>query len=207
MHLVNNSITIVLIGDWNKLYTQPDWIANNVYETPEIEIGIEVQNTDFHVTYRKDNVGIRPSQSKMVFSATDSKAGSLAFLAKCVNNYLHKAVTPTLTAFGFNADYEDSEDVRLADVFDHMTDTCGLLDLGYEISASQVSRSLSKDGKTLIMKCAITNTQTTISFNEHHASPEMEHLEITMDMIESFLHQTQEIIAKAGYKLDGGKDE
>ena len=36
MVFLNDSLTVVLVGDWNKLYIQPDWVANNIYETEEI---------------------------------------------------------------------------------------------------------------------------------------------------------------------------
>lgn len=132
MHLVDGSVTVVLVGDWNKFYIKPDWVAGNIYENSEIEIGIEGQDTDFRISYRKDKVNIRPSQTKMVFSAADSQLDTLNLLTKCVNNFLQKAVTPAFSAFGLNVDYEDQENARLADVFDHMEDTELLLDLGYD---------------------------------------------------------------------------
>lgn len=203
MHLVDGSVTVVLVGDWNKFYIKPDWVAGNIYENSEIEIGIEGQDTDFRVSYRKDKVNIRPSQTKMVFSAADSQLDTLNLLTKCVNNFLQKAVTPAFSAFGLNVDYEDQENARLADVFDHMEDTELLLDLGYEIGTTQVSRSLTKDGKTLNVKCTIANSKTTISFNEHHATPDADQLEITPEMMQTFLQQTDEIVRKFGYGIDG----
>ena len=64
---LNDSLTVVLVGDWNKLYIQPDWVANNIYETEEIEIGVNGQGSDFSVSYRCDNVIISPDQGKVVF--------------------------------------------------------------------------------------------------------------------------------------------
>ena len=32
MVFLNDSLTVVLVGDWNKLYIQPDWVANNIYD-------------------------------------------------------------------------------------------------------------------------------------------------------------------------------
>lgn len=29
MHLVDGSVTVVLVGDWNKFYIKPDWVAGN----------------------------------------------------------------------------------------------------------------------------------------------------------------------------------
>ena len=35
MVFINDSLTVVLVGDWNKLYTQPDWMASNIFEAEE----------------------------------------------------------------------------------------------------------------------------------------------------------------------------
>ena len=70
MVFLNDSLTVVLVGDWNKLYIQPDWVANNIYETEEIEIGVNGQGSDFSVSYRCDNVIISPDQGKVVLTGT-----------------------------------------------------------------------------------------------------------------------------------------
>ena len=51
MVFINDSLTVVLIGDWNKLYIQPHWVASNIYEAEEIEIGLmdKVQILRFHI--------------------------------------------------------------------------------------------------------------------------------------------------------------
>ena len=40
MIFTRDSLTIVLLGDWNRFYLQPNWIAENVYEAEEIELGV-----------------------------------------------------------------------------------------------------------------------------------------------------------------------
>ena len=52
---MSDSITIVLLGDWNKFYIQPEWVATNVFESEEMEIGIEGQDAEFHISYRNCN--------------------------------------------------------------------------------------------------------------------------------------------------------
>lgn len=63
MFFLNDSLTVVLVGDWNKLYIQPDWMASNVFEKEEIEIGINGQGADFSVSYRRDGIIISPGQT------------------------------------------------------------------------------------------------------------------------------------------------
>ena len=54
MIFAGDSLTIVLLGDWNRFYIQPNWIADNVYGRQEIEMGVNGQGIDFSVTYRCD---------------------------------------------------------------------------------------------------------------------------------------------------------
>jgi len=37
MYNKSSSLAFVINGDWNRLYTQPDWIAKNVYEMDSID--------------------------------------------------------------------------------------------------------------------------------------------------------------------------
>lgn len=204
MHLVGDSITVVLVGDWNKLYIDPAWVANNVFESANIDIGVEGKGSLFSISYKKNNVIIKPTQTKIVFSSTDAQQETLEFLSKCVNNYIEKSFTPSLSAYGFNCNYFDEEDTRLADVFDGMSDTEAVLKLGYEIETSQIKRKLSKNGKIINMECDLDHTKTTIHFNEHHASPEKDDVIINTDTINEFIKEAQDIVESFGYEIEVG---
>ena len=202
MKLRNNSITVVILGDWNKLFIQPDWVAENVFETPDIEIGINGAGSLFSVTYKKDMVLMKPTQAKVEFSIIDICDEAFRSLEKYINNYLEKAYTPSITAYGFNADYDDSEDTRLAQIFDDLSDANIVSDLGYEIKASEIKRSLMKDNKIINMQCKISHTNTTIHFNEHHPNVAEKQLEISANMLKTFLEEIEKIIQGLGYKIE-----
>ena len=202
MKLRNDSITVVILGDWNRLFIQPDWVAGNVFETPEIEIGIEGAGSSFSVTYKKDMVLMKPTQSKVEFSIIGVQDETLKSLEKCINNYLKKAYTPVITAYGFNADYVDAEDTKLAEVFDTMSDADIVSDLGYEIKASEIKRSLIKDEKIINMQCKIDHTITTIHFNEHHPNSDKIQVEISADKLRNFLEETKKIVEGLGYEIE-----
>lgn len=207
MRLLSDSITVVLLGDWNKLYIQPEWVANNIYENPELEIGVEGQGADFRVSYRKNGIIINPSQEKIIFTATDTTDSTLKYMAKCISNYLSKAVTPTLMAYGINADYRDAEDTRFASVIDALPDTEAIIDLGYEVSSAQITRTFLKNDKTINMTCSMDRANTTIHFNEHHASPDKETTDISYEALAEFISQTKAIIVGLGYEVDGDENE
>ena len=202
MYLVSNSFTIVLLGDWNSLYIQPDWVANNVYENPEIEIGINGQGVEFSITYKKDKVVISPSQSKMVFSVTDIEEDAIKQLCRCICNYLEKAYTPQINAYGLNVDYYDNENTQLASIFDEMRDVNSIINMGYTISETKISRKIEKSGNVINMDCSINKSQTIIHFNEHHGSPEKRSIDFSSESIQQFFARTTEIIKGLGYEIE-----
>lgn len=206
MHLYNNSINVVLVGDWNRLYIQPDWITTEIFEDTEIEIGVEGQGSDFRISYKKDKIAIKPTQRRVTFLCDDIETDTLEMLARCVNNYLHKAHTPELFAYGFNAKYFDLEDMRLADVFDRVPDRDAFLNLGYEIRTSEISRSLVKDGKTIKVKCSMNQGETEIHFNEHHEKPKKDFAEISGDQLTEFIKDCNAILEELGYEIEDGAE-
>ena len=133
------------MGDWNRYYIQPDWIAANVYAQQKIELGVSGQGTNFSVTYRCNDIIIAPSQSQMVFTAQNATSETINKLVFCINNFMQKAKTPILNAYGLNCDYVDSNGTQFAEVIDGMTDISGIIDCGYEIKASKITRSLFKN--------------------------------------------------------------
>lgn len=207
MKLQNDSISVVILGDWNKLFIQPEWVAENVFKTPEMEIGIEGAGAAHGVIYKKDEILMKPTQSKVQFSVVDVREETIQNLAKYINNYLEKAYSPSILAYGFNVDYADAEDARLAEVFDGIPDTDKIADLGYEIQTTEIKRSLEKDGKTINMQCKMTHSHSIIHFNEHHPNPAKEQLEITADIIEHFFEETKKIIEGLGYRIEDETDE
>lgn len=203
MLFIKDSFTIVLLGDWNHLYMQPQWIADNVYEKNEIEIGINGQGVEYQVTFRGGGIVIAPTQSQVAFTAKNIEADTLSYMLKCVNNFLHKATTPTLSAYGFNCEYCDNDGGAFAEVVDSISDNNAIFEQGYEIKASRVTRTLVKDEKELNFDARLEDEGVIMHFNEHHGDELVEMPTIESAQIESFLSSCEELIKAFGYELEG----
>lgn len=202
MIFTRDSLTIVLLGDWNRFYLQPNWIAENVYEAEEIELGVNGQGTEFSVTYRYEGVTIAPTQSQILFGTTDIEHSTIEKMVVCVNNFLHKATTPILNAYGLNCEYTDSNGSQFADVIDHMIDNEGIINCGYEIKASKVTRTLAKNGKTVNLGSVLDGKQLRLHFNEHHGDSTSTMPNITTEQIDSFLEESRELVEAFGYEIE-----
>lgn len=207
MNIVDNSLTIVLLGDWNKLYIQPEWVANNIFCKPEMEIGVEAQGIEFNVSYKCNNIIINPSQEKIVLTATNIEEETIKFLAECATNYINNAKTPHLSAYGLNIDFIETENTLLSDLFDGISDTQALVKLNYEIVNSQVSRTIKKDNNIINIQYAQEQSQSKIHFNEHHAEPEEGTIVFDHENITDLILRSKEIAIGLGYEFEDDDNE
>lgn len=201
MRFTDDSLTIVLIGDWNRYYLQPSWIAEKVYEGKEIELGVSGQGTDFNVTYRNQGISIEPSQRQVLFSSANVDVVTLERLVKCVNNFLREAITPALDAYGFNCDYVESDRTQFADVIDHMNDNEGIIGCGYEIKEAKVTRTLAKAGRILNLESVLEVSGFRLHFNEHYEGDVVK-VPIDIKQIDDFLEESRALVKSFGYDLE-----
>lgn len=206
MHLVNDSLSMVLIGDWNKLYTQPEWFAKNVFEADEIEIGIESKPNGFSIAYKCRDVLIHPSQDRVSFTAGQLSSGVLDYLSHCINNFVNKAPTPHLIAYGINAKFAQSGSSIMADTVDRITDSPVFIENGYSIESTSINRQLKKEDNILNINMNMNGAECIIQFNEHHAEP-CEVPEVDGNLFESFQKNCKDLLEALGYEMDGDVDE
>lgn len=202
MVFISDSLTVVLIGDWNKLYIQPDWMAKNIYEKEEIEIGVNGQGSEFSVSYRCNNVVISPDQGKVIFSVTNTDKMTLENISHCINNFLTKAYTTEIFAYGINGKFIDEDGSNFAEVVDNMLDASRILENGYEIMETKISRTLSKNGKIINIDSNLVNAGLEIHFNEHHPNPK-ETPVFSFEVLNGFIEDCSEIVKGLGYELEG----
>ena len=202
MVFINDSLNVVLLGDWNQLYSQPDWIAENVFEKEEMEIGLSGQGTDFTVRYKADGVIIAPGLSSMIFSVTDTGESELKSLCEYLNNFLEKASTPQFAAYGLNAEFVEENVSAFADVIDSMADAEALVNNGCVIVSNQISRTLRRNNKLINMSSNLENNNLQIRFNEHHIAEESRP-NFTLELVKSFIKECREILSGLGYEMEG----
>lgn len=204
MFLINDSVTVVLVGDWNKLFIQPDWMASNVFEKDEIEIGVNGQGSDFSILYKGNGVVISPGQTNMVFSVINTDDEILDNLCKCLNNFIRKSFTPQLFAYGLNVDFAEDDNILFAEVLDSMSDASLIVENGYEVISTKVSRTIKRDDNIINMDSNLENGNLQVHFNEHHTSVE-KNLEFTREGMRSFLEECCRILCGLGYEIEGAE--
>lgn len=197
------SLTAVFNGDWNNLYIQPDWLAKNVYEQPEIEVGVNGIGAMVNVLYKYGNVVINPSQNQVIFSAEADDKETIDLFCKAANNFLTKAHTPRLISFGLNADFEDTGD-KFAETIDKMWDNDALIECGCEIIATKISRSISLDGNIYNIDCVFNGNTLMMHINEHHsgANDKADFPSLKDEYVNRFWDECWKIIGAMGYERE-----
>ena len=138
----------------------------------------------------------------MRITASDMEKGTIEYLVSCINNFLNKATTPVLTAYGFNCEYTETDSSQFADVLDTISDNSKIIGNGYEIANTKITRTLKKKGTILNLESSQDGNITKMHFNEHHGDPVTEMPEIKVEMINRFLTAARELILALGYDLE-----
>lgn len=201
MVFLNDSLNVVLVGDWNRLYMQPDWMAEHVFEKEEIEICINGQDLALSMAYRSGGVMIAPNQSNVVFSVTGI-GDEIDNLCRCLNNFIEKAYTPQPLTYGLNADFMEEDGTPFAEVLDAMSDTIVIAEEGYEIISTNISRVLKLGNKTIGMDSTLENNILKIHFNEEHTLEESK-INFYAEDIKTFLKTSKDILCGLGYEFGG----
>ena len=202
MKYVNDSLSIVFVGDWNNLYLQPEWISNNIFEVPQIEIGVFGIGIDVEVSFKYNDIIIKPNRDKIIISTTNISDQIIEQLAKCASNFITRSSTPQNVAYGYNITYIDSEDMQLAETFDRISDSSQIVDLGYEIISSNIHRKIMKDEKIINIDCLLENSNSKFIFNEHHDEQDVKNIFIDKNTINGFLGETKSILIGMGYEIE-----
>lgn len=207
MNIVENSLTIVLLGDWNKFYVQPEWVAGNIFCKPEMEIGVETQGTEFKISYKCNNVIISPSQEKVIITATNIRESTIKYMVECATNYILNAKTPSFSAYGFNIDFVETDDIILSNMIDDISDVRKLIGLNYAIVSSQITRCIKKDDKLINIQYSQEQKQSNIHFNEHHAETDINAISFDYNNILQFINNSKEILNQLGYDIEDNEND
>lgn len=204
MATIKDSITCVFNGDWNSLYAQPEWIAQNVFEQDTLEVAVNGFGNNINVLFKCNNVLIHPSQSQVIFTLLkDCTKDSFAFFCQCINNYIRKAQTTSLISYGFNLEFSDNSDL-FATITDNLKENRGLIESGCEIVSTKIVKTVKYHDSVFILDSSMENGETKIRINEHHEGPiaQDSYPEFTPDTFVSFITHGWDLVTAIGYEKE-----
>lgn len=176
MQTKEDSISVVLVGKWNKFILTPEWIAKNLYESnPNFKIEFSI-NLDFPFRYKTKDVTFAFAPDKVsLISSTDSNI-VLQELERLAIKLCTTLVHTPIFAIGVNFGYSEKTDKEnLFPLFDS-DNKQKLVANGWSIKDTQIKNQLSKDD--ILLNLAVSLTQENnidFDFNFHfNLSPELQ---------------------------------
>ena len=206
MHINNNSLAIVLIGDWNKIYTEPEWIAKNIFKQSEIEVRVTFTNSDASLYCLAKNIIVESRTDRVVFTSKNDEKESINALVVCVNNFLLSAKSPVKVSFGYNTEYSEDNSMVFAEYLDSLPDTGTFIEEGYEIKKTDIKRVIVSDGILLNIDFRMNGPHLTVHFNEHHDKlPDGD--SISSEKLIGFIERSKRILIALGYSMESDDDD
>lgn len=211
MIVKDDSLAFVILGDWNRLYCTPNWLAQNVFENERIEISITNIFEDNEIHLRCNDLIINPSQSKIVFKPTTISESSKEYLCNCINRFIRNSFSPSIKAYGINTDYEDNASI-LSRIVDNMEDNKRLISSGCEIKQTVIEKTVTLYEKIYNIKSSLKEDTCLIHINNHVTGPfsnnelNDEFLQIDIDDINNYLEMCWKLLKSLGYEKEDYDD-
>lgn len=196
MRVDGSSLTVILIGDWNKLYSQPEWIVKNVFDDNEMEITVEGAGMEFTISFKKNDIIVNSTPEKVIFSAEDVNNDTLNRLVGAINNFVSKANSAQKIEYGYNLQFLDEDRTVYYEILDSICDADRLSLNGIEVLNTKISRILRADEKILRVEFNEVDGKVIAFMNEHHQS--WEHELVVKDIYE-FMNISQKVLESMGY--------
>lgn len=104
MTLKEESISIVIVGNWNKYILNPKWLSENIFDNKEIEVKLSI-NFDKPPIMSIENIRFIPAQNKVYFFALDKTPETLKYLSKKAYKLIETLEHTPISTFGTNVEY------------------------------------------------------------------------------------------------------
>lgn len=199
MKFIENTITLVINGDFNLMYTRPEWFAKKLFEEKEIQVFTNNLGSG-ELTFAKNNVYITPSINKLTLRiATEELFSEMLNLT---NKYLRVTASPMIYSFGINFNFIN-ENTTIAKKLNNAFDYNELCDAEINIKSTAFKRTIFEEGKDYIINYEALNKgeESIIKVNCHFEKqkPYTEIGDFEKD-IQSAFNETKELFEKI-YKV------
>ena len=205
MKAEKNSLNLTVVGDWNRFYTDPVWISENLFEKNDKDSIIEMikQPDKLVLRCKHHGVTIVPSQERMVIICEDFKKESLAYFIKITNSFFRKVPSPQLLAYGFNLSFHEEEDDHFAELIDGILSKTTLSENNIRLNGNSLTFIFDMDGNRFELKLNPDGNQTQITINnEYKVIDNSDTIEIRDDFTEYFFSQSNKLIKAFGYEME-----
>lgn len=205
MNIQADSLTFVIVGDWNKFYTNPSWLAQNVFKLEQVDLELGyTPGVKFTVILGDTSCSIQPATNKFVVTSANLQAETIRRFDEVCANLVDNAKSPFIQAYGYNIKFLENGDNAFTGVIDNLPDSDALASIGASLETASISRRINYHNVTL----NVTNTidrkgVQELSINQHtECNCNSDTIKLPENSADSFLRLIQEFLQNTGFTIE-----
>lgn len=160
-----NSWTIVIAGNWNRMIFSPNWVGKKIFKTEALEVRVPLQITN-PVVYKFEDITLSISEDRVIIGMLVLSDECLTLgenIACMILQQLHH--TP-VSGIGVNFGFTEANPTKaLVEALSHPDDSN--ISNDWDIKKQDLSRRLVKDSQLLNMSIVSDDSGVEISANFH----------------------------------------
>lgn len=203
MNIVSNSLTLVMNGDWNKIYTDPVWIGQNIFNNEQVQIAIAGIGINYIISYNIGDITVSPNQNKFVFTCNNMSAEGIKIFEEKCRTFIKKATSPIINSYGYNIEFIESDTTLYSNIIDNMNDIKYMNESGVIHKETGIMHKMEFNSQIYQINFLRSGDNLNISINCHHEyNKDSSSLIIPENFILSFKQDSLSLLSFCGYSLD-----
>lgn len=152
--------TVVMVGQWNPAIFSPDWVAHNLLHIDNVEAQLAVGPVVTNVRYQTETLLVIPQQDRLIVGGRNAEEATLLEMERCSKAALELLGHTPIRALGINFGFIESDPpTEMLRTFD-LADAGALSDAGYQVRATDITRSIDIDSTILKLKMSLSEEGT-----------------------------------------------
>lgn len=152
--------TVVMVGQWNPAIFSPDWVAHNLLHIENVEAQLAVGPLVTNVRYQTETLLVIPQQDRLIVGGRNAEDATLMEMERCSKAALELLGHTPIRALGINFGFIESDPpTEMLRTFD-LADAGALSDAGYQVRATDITRSIDIDSTILKLKMSLSDEGT-----------------------------------------------
>ncbi|WP_419660491.1 uncharacterized protein Dvar_08510 [Desulfosarcina variabilis str. Montpellier] len=211
MKIIGDSLSVIIVGKWNRYILTPEWVAEKIFNNEELEVQLPINRPELAPRYKSpDNIFFLPAVHKCQFMAQEPHSDEkLARMSSCVRSLVTILEHTPVTALGVNIVFEEeSHNFDMLELFD-LADSDRCAEAGLSTNKTEIKRQFSFENHVLNLNIIYTQDKVLFDFNYHYevTGPAQIAELVTDDLIISKKTQSLDILNKFyGLELDDNEE-
>ncbi|MFZ1747728.1 MAG: hypothetical protein WAU17_17560 [Nitrospirales bacterium] len=149
-----------MVGQWNPAIFSPDWVAHNLLHIENVEAQLAVGPLVTNVRYQTETLLVIPQQDRLIVGGRNAEEATLLEMERCSKAALELLGHTPIRALGINFGFIESDPpTEMLRTFD-LADAGALSDAGYQVRATDITRSIDIGSTILKLKMSFSNEGT-----------------------------------------------